>query len=82
MASRRLRLTYDALMERIQRLATRTAKGMRELPYEGRLRPLNIFSLAHRRLRGDLVLAYNIFHGHHDFRRHDFKLRHRSFRLL
>ncbi len=33
-----------ALMERIQRLATRMVKGMRELPYEERLRRLNLFS--------------------------------------
>ncbi len=71
-------------------------KGMRELPYEDRLRPLNIFSLERRRLRGDLILAYNVFHGRldlpqaeifeapaeRDLRGHDFKLRHRSFRLL
>ncbi len=71
-------------------------KGMRELPYNDRLRRLNIFSFERRRLRGDLILAYNIFHGRfelpqaeffeapseRDLRGHDFKLRHRSFRLL
>ncbi len=80
-----------ALMERKQRLATCMAKGMRELPYEDRLRRLNIFSLERR---GDLVLVYNIFNGRldllqaeffeapseRDLRGHDFKLRHRSFR--
>ncbi len=69
---------------------------MRELPYEARLRRLNIFSLERRRLRGDLILAYNIFHGRldlphakffeapakRDLRGHDCKLRHRFFRLL
>ncbi len=48
-------------MERIQRLATRMVKGMRELPYKERLRRLNLFSFERRRLRGDLILAYNIF---------------------
>ncbi len=81
---------------RLQRLATRMVKGMRELPYEERLRRLNLFSFERRRLRGDLILAYNIFHGRLDFphaeffeapaernlRGHDFKIRHRSFRLL
>ncbi len=67
-----------ALMERIQRLATRMVKGIRELPYEDRLRRLNIFSLERRPLRGDLILAYNIFHGHPDLSRADFLRRHRS----
>ncbi len=85
-----------ALMERLQRLATRRVKGMRDLPYEERLRRLYLFSFERRRLRGDLILAYNIFHGRLDFphaeffeapagrnlRGHDFKIRHRSFRLL
>ncbi len=41
-------------------------KGMGELPYEDGLRLLNIFSLERRRLRGDLILAYNIIHGRLD----------------
>ncbi len=53
-------------MERIQRLATRMVKGMRELPYEDRLRRLNISTFERRQLRGDLILAYNIFHGRFD----------------
>ncbi len=83
-------------MERIQRLAARMVKGMRELPYEDRLCRLNIFSLERRRLGGHLILTYTIFHGRldlpqaeffeapaeRDLRGHDFKLRHRSFRLL
>ncbi len=82
-------------MERLHRMATRMVKGMRELPYEERLHRLNLFSLERRRLRGDLILAY-IFHGRLDFphaeffkapaernlRGHDFKTRHRSFRLM
>ncbi len=52
-----------ALMERLQRLATRMVKGLRELPYKDRLRRLNTFPLERRWLRGDLILAYSIFHG-------------------
>ncbi len=82
-------------MERTRRLATRMVKGMRELPYEDRHRRPNISSPERRRLRGDLVLAYNISHGRldlpqaeffeappeRDLRGHGYKLRHRSFRL-
>ncbi len=81
-------------MKRIQRLATRMVKGMRELPYEDQFRRLNIFSPERRRLRGGFILAYDIFHGRldvpqaeffeapaeRDLRGHDFKLRHRSSR--
>ncbi len=66
----------SALMERIRRLATRMVKGIRELPYEERLRRLNLFSLERRRLRGNLILDYNIFHGRLDFPHAEF------FRLL
>ncbi len=66
------------------------------MSYEDRLRRLNIFSLERRRLRGDPILADDIFHGRLDFfqagcfeppaerdlRGHDLKLRHSSFRLL
>ncbi len=83
-----------ALVERLQRLATRMIKGMRELPYEDRLRRLNIFSLERRRLHGDLILAYNVFHcrlnlpqteffeasAARDLRGPALKLRHRRFR--
>ncbi len=59
-------------MERIQRLATHMVKGMRDLPYEERLRRLNLFSIERRRLRGDLILAYNIFYGRLDFPQAEF----------
>ncbi len=85
-----------ALMDRIQRLTTCMVKGMREFPYADRLRRLDIVPLKRRQLRGDLILAYNTFHcrldlpraeyfdapSERDLRGHDFKFRHRRFRLL
>ncbi len=66
----------------IQRLATRMVKGMRELPYEERLRRLNLFSsLERRRLRGDLILAYNIFHGRLDVPQAEFFEANRNFQF-
>ncbi len=50
-------------MERIQRLATHLVKGIRELQLKDRHRQLNMFSLQRRRLRGDLILAYNLFYS-------------------
>ncbi len=59
-------------MERIQRLGILMVKDMREMSYEVRLRPLIIFSLERRRLRGDLILANNIFDGHLDLPQAEF----------
>ncbi len=66
-----------ALMDRTQRLATRMVKGMRGLPYKDRLRRLNIFS------RLELPQA-EFFEApaERGLRGHDYKLRHRSVRLL
>ncbi len=57
-------------MERLPRLASRRVEGLRELLYDERLHRLDFFS--RRRLRGELILAYNIFQGCLDFPRTDF----------
>ena len=47
-------------LEKVQHLATRMIKGMRNKSYEDRLTALGLFSLERRRLRGDLIEVFKI----------------------
>ena len=51
------------LVERVQRRTTKLVEGIKSLPYQHRLHHLKLPSLAHRRRRGDLILAHKIFSG-------------------
>ena len=51
------------LLERIQRRWTRAVSGMTDVPYDERLRRLDLFSFKGRLLRTDLILVWKILNG-------------------
>ncbi|KAK4807504.1 hypothetical protein QYF61_023727 [Mycteria americana] len=51
------------LLEWVRRMATETIRGLEHLCYEERLRELGLFSLAEKRLRGDLLAAFQHSNG-------------------
>jgi len=53
----------NKLLEKIQRQFTRMVPGLREVPYQSRLKSLKLWSLEHRRVRADLIEVFKMFQG-------------------
>ena len=54
------------LMERVQRRATKLIPDIKELPYETRLKKLQLPSLYYRRARGDMIDVYTYMYNKYD----------------
>ena len=55
-----------ALLEGVQRRATKLLPGMYDLSYKERLETMNLPTLEYRRYRGDMIEMYKITHEHYD----------------
>ena len=53
-------------MEKVQCRATKMVYDFKNMNYEKRLDKLNMFSLQHKRMRGDMIETYKILSGLED----------------
>ena len=56
----------EDIIEKVQRKATKLVPSIRHLSYEERLQHLGLPSLKYRRFHGDMIMTYNLLHGHLD----------------
>ena len=54
------------LIEKVQRKATKLVPSIRHLSYEERFQHLGLPSLKYRRFHDDMIMTYNLLHGHLD----------------
>ena len=77
-------------LERVQRRITKMIPRLRNIPYEERLKELNLFNLSKRRMRGDLIEMFKIFKGFDNVNAEDYVTvdrssttrRHNSFKII
>ena len=60
------KVIYTALLEKVQRRATKLIYDVKHLPYESRLKRLKLPTLKYRRARGDVIETFKILHGYYD----------------
>ena len=60
------RLEHIRSLESVQRRATKLVRAIKDLPYEDRLRTLDLPTLVYRRSRGDMISTFKIFKGYFD----------------
>ncbi len=58
-----MRYGHSQTLENVQNLAVKFAQGLRHVPYEATPRQLGLFSLARRKVRGDLICMFEIADG-------------------
>ena len=51
------------MLEGVQHHATRMINGLKKVPYEERLRLMDLPTLSYIRLRGDSIETYKLVHG-------------------
>ena len=86
---------HSQAIEKVQRRATKLLPWIKNQPYTDRLKILKLPSLHYRRIRGDLIQAYKIFHNIDDIevhkffqfcdnstRGHNFKINKQSYKIL
>ena len=54
-------------IEKVQRRATKTVPGLKDLSYEDRLRKLKLPTLIYRRVRGDMITVFKFFNEKHGY---------------